>query len=199
MRPMSRPSSGGAYPLGKSTGVCAETGREFEAGMACVAVLCESQEELENAPDGDKGEAKPAESTLGLLRVDYSRDAWDKGARPPAIFSWWHFTQPEPGENRRLFVEDDALLDLFERLGDEDEEQSSDKRRSAFRWVLGLILVRKRLLRLDGTARTDRGNAFLLRRRGTDPALPPIELLDPGVTENDAAMIAEELGEIMAE
>ena len=39
----------------------------------------------------------------------------------------------------------------------------------------------------------------MLRRRGSDPELPPIELLDPELSEDDARAIADELGEIMAD
>lgn len=85
-------------------------------------------------------------------------------------------------------------MDLFDRLAEEE-----DQRRRAFRWVLGLILVRKKLFRLEGSARTSQGDVFLLRRRGSDPELPPIELPDPKLGEEDAKAIADELGEIMAD
>ena len=87
-----------------------------------------------------------------------------------------------------------GFLDLFDRLAEDDDE-----RRRAFRWVLGLILVRKKLLKLEGTAPSEEGTRFMLRRRGSDPDLPPIELLDPELSEDDARAIAEELGEIMAD
>ena len=87
-----------------------------------------------------------------------------------------------PGGKRRLLVDDEALLDLFDRLAEDD-----DARRKAFRWVLGLILVRKKLLRLEGTAPTEEGTLFMLRRRGSDPELPPIQMLDPELSEDDAA------------
>ena len=85
-------------------------------------------------------------------------------------------------------------MDLFDRLAEDEDE-----RRQAFRWVLGLILVRKKMLRLEGTTPSEEGVRFLLRRRGSDPELPPIELLDPQLTEDDARAIADELGEIMAD
>ena len=91
-----------------------------------------------------------------------------------------------------MLVDDDALLDLFDRLGSDD-----DDRRRGFRWVLGLVLVRKKLLRLEGSVRTDEGDVFLLRRRGTDPALPPIEMLDPKLDE--AKPVLEEAKAALAE
>ena len=101
---------------------------------------------------------------------------------------------PPPGGSKRLLVDDEALLDLFDRLAEDDDE-----RRRAFRWVLGLILVRKKLLKLEGTAPSEEGTLFMLRRRGSDPELPPFELLDPELSEDDARAIADELGEIMAD
>ena len=43
---------------------------------------------------------------------------------------------PEAGGPQRILVDDDALLDLFDRLAD-----GEDLRRSGFRWVLGLITI----------------------------------------------------------
>ena len=170
-----------SYKLGRFTGVCAATDRTLEPGTECIACLCEP------------AEADIAEGSLGLVRLEYSIEAWDSGARPQELFSWWKTRIPEHDGPRRVLVDDDALLDLFDRLGSED-----DDRRQGFRWVLGLVLVRKKLLRLEGSARTDQGDVFLLRRRGTDPELPPIEMLDPKLDEDDARKIADELGEIMA-
>lgn len=180
MKPTS--GSGSSYQVGKSTGTCAASGRTLEPGTPCIAALCE--------PD----EVEEAEATFGLVRRDYSIEAWESGSRPQGLFSWWRTQVSPPGGPRRLLVEDDALLDLFDRLAEEQ-----DSRRQAFRWVLGLILVRKKLLRLEGSARTEQGDVFLLRRRGTDPELPPIELPDPKIGEEDAKAIADELGEIMAD
>ncbi|MCH2145702.1 MAG: hypothetical protein MK082_11250 [Phycisphaerales bacterium] len=174
-------SSGSSYKLGRFIGTCAATDRTLEPGTECIACLCEP------------GEAEIADGALGLVRREYCLEAWESGSRPQGLFSWWRTRMPEPDAPRRVLVDDDALLDLFDRLGSED-----DDRRRGFRWVLGLILVRKKLLRLEGSARTEEGDVFLLRRRGTDPALPPIEMLDPKLEEDDARKIADELGEIMA-
>lgn len=180
MKQRSVTSSG--YQLGKSTGACAASGAPLEPGMPCIAALCEPEEvDLEGSP-------------LGLIRQDFSIEAWESGSRPQGLFSWWRTTVAPPGGKRRLLVDDEALLDLFDRLAEDD-----DDRRKAFRWVLGLILVRKKLLRLEGTKPTEEGTLFMLRRRGSDPELPPIHMLDPELSEDDARAIADELGEIMAD
>ncbi|MEE2681227.1 MAG: hypothetical protein VX641_02525 [Planctomycetota bacterium] len=170
------------YQLGKSTGTCSSSGAPLEPGMPCIAALCEPDE-----PEAEGG-------SLGLVRHDYSVEAWESGARPSRLFSWWRTKVPPPGGPKRLLVDDEALLDLFDRLAEDDDE-----RRRAFRWVLGLILVRKKLLKLEGTAPSEEGTRFMLRRRGSDPELPPVELLDPELSEDDARAIADELGEIMAD
>ena len=180
MKQRSVTSSG--YQLGKSTGACAASGSPLEPGTPCIAALCEPEE-----PD-------PEGNPLGLIRQDFSIEAWESGSRPHGLFSWWRTTVAPPGGKRRLLVDDEALLDLFDRLAEDD-----DARRKAFRWVLGLILVRKKLLRLEGTAPTEEGTLFMLRRRGSDPELPPIQMLDPELSEDDARAIADELGEIMAD
>ena len=83
-----------------------------------------------------------------MKRVDVGVDAWDGGFRPPGLFSYWKTTIPEPSEKRKTFVDDAVLMNLLRRL-----EDAAEPRRLAFRYVVALILMRKKLLRYDGSER----------------------------------------------
>ncbi|MHC4946867.1 MAG: hypothetical protein ACYTG1_01200 [Planctomycetota bacterium] len=166
---------GGEYQVARSTGVCAETGRPLEAGAPCVAALCEREAEE------------------GFERLDFALEAWESGARPPRLFSFWRTTVPEAGQPRRLLVDDEVLVDIFERLADDDRPQ-----RIAFRFVLALILMRKRILRPAGRTTASDGTArWRVRPRGAAPETPPVEVIDPGLGDEDIRELTEQLGEIL--
>ncbi len=62
------------------------------------------------------------------------------------MFSFWKTIVPESEKKPKVFVDDSVLIDLFNRLADRDELM--DLR---FRFVLALLLMRKRLLKYEST------------------------------------------------
>jgi len=165
---------GSQYSVGRVSGTCVATGRELVAGDRVVAALVENEEGA-------------------LERVDFSAEAWDEGRRPERLFSHWRTVVPEPGERRTPFVDDEVLVDLFDRLGEDERED-----RTAFRFVLGLILMRKRLLRFTGKLPGGAGpETWLMRRRGQDPETESIRLVNPGLGDDDVSELTAQLGEIL--
>ena len=61
------------------------------------------------------------------------------------MFSFWRTSVPAGTAKKKLLVDDSVLLDLFARL-----EDKTDKQDVQFRFVLALILMRKRILRYEG-------------------------------------------------
>ena len=169
-----------ANDIARPTGRCAATGGAIEPGQTFVATL--------------------AEADAGLTRLDYSAAAWEGGARPepPLLFvGSWRTIMPEPDARPRMFIDDDALIDLFEQLG-----EATEAKRLALRYVLALILVRKRLLRLEGSD----GTTMLVRPKGVD--LPPdrggdgpplVRVDDPGLDETTLNEVTEQLGVVLGD
>lgn len=135
-----------SYPIEKPTGQCAITGQALEPGQEYVATLVEVEE-----ADLAKGQSMPPG---GLKRLDVAMAAWNDGARPARLFSHWKSVVPEPNQKKKLLVDDAVLVNLFLRLEDTD-----DADRLAFRFVLGLILMRKRLLRYESTVQKSAAKA----------------------------------------
>ncbi|QQE11124.1 hypothetical protein JD969_16715 [Planctomycetota bacterium] len=130
------------YDIERITGHCAFTNRQLQPGETYYATLVElTDEEMEQLAKTDK-----AKSALGLKRLDVSSQVWDQGNRPNNIFGYWKATVPEPNEKKRQFVDDTVLMDMIKKLGISDDED-----KLAFRYVLALILMRKRLLRYDSS------------------------------------------------
>ncbi|HMN96675.1 MAG TPA: hypothetical protein PKC43_09545 [Phycisphaerales bacterium] len=168
------------YDIGRFTGTCAASGVALEPGSPCVATLAD-------APDHP-----------GFVRRDYAVEAWEAGHRPPGLFSFWRTEVPRSDAPRRLLVDDDVLIELFRRL-----ESDRSPERAAFRFVLGLVLLRRRLLRSVGREREGEGSlgqeVWLVQVRGALEGAPPLRMADPGLSEADVQSIAEQLGEIVAE
>lgn len=181
------------YTLGSPTRLCAATGRALETGEAYVATLVRA--------DG------PEE----YRRTDFSLDAWNAGARPrdergrrlPVLGSW-RSVVPEAGAKRQMLVDDGSLLDMFEESGlpegagdGEAGSQGSAEDRAVFRFILALILLRKRLLVCD---KTESDGTMLVRPRGS--AKPSeggtlAEVRDPGLGEDSIARVVGQLAALL--
>lgn len=153
--------------------------------------------------DGSNSSAKPAGKTqLGLKRLDVSLEAWEAGNRPDYLFSYWRSTVPQPNEKKRMFVDDDVLVDLFRRLGDEDQSH-----RAAFRFVLGLILMRKKKLRYMGTEvdppakdapeGSDDVEVWIMQPIPKPEEEDLMRMVNPHMDEQQVQTVTEELGEIL--
>jgi hypothetical protein len=133
-----------------------------------------------------------------FVRLDYSAAAWTEGARPDKsviILGFWRGVVPDPGAKKRLLIDDQSLLELFEQSGEEAEGSAE---RAAFRFVLSLILLRKRLLVQEGS----KGKTMLVRARGTPrpPEGPAyMEVADPGLDEGAIARVTEQLGAVLSD
>jgi hypothetical protein len=107
--------------------MCVATNRELMPGEWFHSVLLE-----------DKGR---------IRRLDYSQDGW---SGPPSqqedegidVIGHWKSRLPMPNDNKVKLAPNDVLLNLFDQLSD-----LPDKRE--MRYVLVLLLIRRRILRLE--------------------------------------------------
>ncbi|MCZ6835897.1 MAG: hypothetical protein O7G85_09000 [Planctomycetota bacterium] len=169
---------GANYQVARPTGRCAATDEPLVPGNACMATLCENPEDE------------------SLIRRDYSISAWEDGVRPEGLFSFWKSVIPEATDKKGALVDDDVLRDLFERLATDDRPQ-----RVAFRFVLGLILMRKRWFKFVG--RIEAGvdgvsqERWLMKPKGAEPEDPPLEVINPRLSDEDVMELTEQLSEIL--
>lgn len=168
------------FEIVKATGLCAATGRPIAVGEEFIAALVEN-----------------AEGT-GMERLDYSLEAWQSGARPQPIsklFGAWKTTMLPPSEKKRVLVDDESLMDLFEQL-----QEATEPARISFRYILALLLMRKKILKYEGTKRASTGLIMQVRRatKVDEPPMPIVEVIDPGMTEQAIADAIEQLGAVIA-
>ena len=158
--------------IARPTGLCAITGENLLPNTQAIAVLCERE--------GDEH----------FDRFDYSLLAWEEKGPPERIFSHWKYVVPDKNVKTGIIIDDEVLLDLFERLSNDERPQ-----RIAFRYILALVLIRKRKLQLLNREKDEKGEKWLLRFRGTDA--DTIEVRNPGIAESEIQNLSDQLSEIL--
>ena len=128
----------------------------------------------------------------GLARRDFCTEAWT--GPPEGTVGHWKGRLPEadapPSKPREVPVE--AMLDMFELLGNGSGENPD--RVIRLRYVLALSLVRRRALKLHSIRRDDAGEVVIVRKP-TDQNL--IEIADPGLSESQTEAVEAELRDWM--
>jgi hypothetical protein len=144
------------YHLQANTRHCAATGEELHAGERFYSVLL---------VEGGK-----------FLRKDYSEAAWQ--GPPDGALGFWRSRLGDGQAPKRPPVDDDLLMECLQRL-----EGETDPTKVAFRYVLALLLMRRKRVRLEDTRKESGREEMLLRctRKGdrfqvADPALSDQEL-----------------------
>ena len=129
------------YSVTKGHPVCSQSGQELLPGETCYSALLENDE--------------------GFERRDFSPAAWE-GQDPSTFFSYWRPRVATPEEKKKLVVDVEAFYTFFAQLAGE-----ADPRRVLFRYFVALILVRRRVLRLDAIEKGADGDELLLFDRRT--------------------------------
>ena len=169
------------WEVAKTQGVCGGCGRSFEPGQEYYAALVEESEEAE------EGEKEKSQASGGFERQDYCEECWERES--PEAFCFWKTRVPEPTEKKKLLVDDEVLLAFFERLAGAEERVKIN-----FRFVLALILMRKRILKYQQTELRD-GREFWIMgqvRQQTKHEVVNPRLDDAGIEE-----VSEQLSAIL--
>ena len=116
------------YQIQLHTRQCAVTGRELKPGDRYYAALSEEAGQL--------------------VRRDFCADAWQ--GSPEGAFGFWTGRVPPTDEKPRLRFDDDLLEECFARL-----EGQTDPSKVNFRYVVALLLVRRRRFKLEAGENDD--------------------------------------------
>jgi len=155
------------WEINKPLGQCSGCGKAIEPGQEYFGALVQTEE--------------------GLQRRDFSADYWEK--EKPDVFCFWKSRLPLPDQKKQIFVDDEMLMAFFERLAAETERQ-----RLEFRFVLGLILMRKRLLKYDSKRIEDGAEIWRLRITGGKEM---VDVLNPDLDEEQIARLSSQIGQIL--
>lgn len=116
------------YEVQRCTRHCATTGRELQPGEMFYSTLTSEGAEV--------------------VRRDYAAEAWQ--GPPEGVLGWWKSRMPDRNERKLHFAPNDVMLDLLESFETQPEMQD-------MRYVLALLLIRRRVVRLEETEHDDSG------------------------------------------
>jgi hypothetical protein len=114
------------FEIQRCTRRCAASGRELAPGEAFFSVLRRHGAEL--------------------ARADYAAEAWT--GPPDDCLGWWKSRMPDRDTGRAKLAPNDVLLQLFQQLEAVPDKQD-------MRFVLALLLVRRRVLQVETSSADD--------------------------------------------
>jgi len=155
------------WEINKPLGQCWGSGTKIEYGQEYFGALVETEE--------------------GLQRRDYCAEYWQN--EKPDVFCFWKTKLPNPDQKKQIFVDDDMLMAFFERLEKETEPEKIN-----FRFVLALILMRKRRLKYDETKIEDGNEIWRLRIVGDKQIA---EVVNPHLDEEQIEQLSSQIGQIL--
>jgi hypothetical protein len=151
------------YQIQAASRTCARTGRTLQPGESFYSVLYDR--------------------TGQWAREDISQEAWT--GPPTEAFSFWRAKMPPEGPPKKPMLDEEMLWSCFSRL-----HETQDPKQLAFRYVLALLLLRKKRLRFE-EMRREGSQEWLLVREPKQKKL--YQVLDPRLTETQIGEVQEEL------
>ncbi len=155
------------YQIQANSRRCAATGRELRPGERYYSVLLD---------EGGK-----------FVRKDFAGEGW--AGPPPGAFSFWAGRVPATEEDRRPRVDDELLLDCFTRL-----EGQTEPDRVNFRYVVALLLMRRKRLKFEEARVEDGHETLYLRCPRTRTAYA---VVNPRLTEEEMGRVQEEVFRVL--
>lgn len=157
----------GEWEIDKPLGQCHGTNRTIEPGEEYISTLVETNQ--------------------GLERRDFCADYWEN--EKPEVFCYWKTKLPYPDQKKHIFVDDEMLMAFFERLEKETEQEKIN-----FRFVLALVLMRKKRLKYDGTKTEDGKEIWQLRITGEKET---VQVANPNLDDEQIEQLTSQIGKIL--
>lgn len=155
------------FQVEPARGVCAATGKQLSEGETIYTVLFEEGE--------------------SFRRAEYSEEAWD--GPPENAYCAFKTKVPVREKKKRLLVDDHLLVSFFTRLAGETQEA-----RLQFRFVLALILMRKRMLKYEGSGMDGDTEVWSMSLSGDDKLH---RVINPGLTDDQIEGVSKQLSAIL--
>jgi hypothetical protein len=156
------------WEIEKPLGHCWGSGKKIEYGEEYFAALVETDQEFQ--------------------RRDFCAEYWQD--EKPEVFCYWKTKLPHPDQKKKIFVDDEMLMAFFDRL-----EQETEQEKMNFRFVLALILMRKRRLKYDSSKTENNKEIWRLRIVGSDRQF--VEVRNPNLDEEQIQQLSSQLSQIL--
>ena len=156
------------FAVPHSTKTCSVSGRTLAAGEKCYAVLSE-----------DDGK---------YVRRDFAAEAWN--GPPPGTVAFWAGRVPASDRPRKPTFNEELLVDWFGHLAGRTEPD-----RVNFRYVVALLLMRRKRLKFEDATRAESGESVLWLRDAKSGARHAVP--DPRLTGDEAAAVQDEVFRVL--
>ncbi len=123
-----------------------------------------------------------------FIRKDFCVECWGQKGDAGA-FSYWKTKVPKKAETVQMYASIDVFYDLFNKMENED-----DLSRINFRYVLSIYLMRKKILKLISSHKSN-GNEYLVLlnvKEGKET-----EVLKPLLTKEEVMSVTDEIGKLV--
>ncbi len=159
------------FNIARPGSLCTACQRPIEPGQEIVATVRDDSDEL--------------------VRRDFCTGCWSNElAQDPNVVGVWRTRIPQPPEKKKLLVDDSILVNLCERLAGTDAPAKIN-----FRYVLALVLWRKKLLVYDRMQKLNDGSeVWKMHFKGSDQVH---EVIDPKMDDLKIAEVSGQLSQIM--
>ena len=155
------------WVIDKPLGQCCATGRVIAPGEDYYSALVQTE--------------------TGFARRDFCAAYWLE--HKPAVFCYWKTKLPRPDQKKHTFIDDDMLMAFFERLASETEQEKVN-----FRFVLALVLMRRRRLKYDSSTTDNGKDVWRLRKTSTQDF---VQVVNPNLDESQVAQLTSQIGQIL--
>jgi hypothetical protein len=155
------------YDIQAITRRCAASGRDLAPGEKYYSVLIDLEGKF--------------------VRKDFGTEAWT--GPPPGVFSFWSGRVPADRPGRQPRIDDEILVECFGRL-----EGQSEPERLSFRYVVALLLMRRKRFKFE-EAKIEEGQEILTLRCSRTGAR--YRVLNPRLTEAEMTVVQDEVFDML--
>ena len=155
------------YQIQPNSRRCAVTGRELQPGERYYSALVEENQQF--------------------VRKDFCVDAWQ--GPPAGAFSFWTGHVQASNDKAKPRFDDELLEDCFERL-----EGQTEPGRVNFRYVVALLLMRRRRLRYENSAIENGVEKMTLRCLRTNEKH---EVVNPRLNDDEMTQVQDEVFSVL--
>ncbi len=175
------------WKTGRRSGACARCATEFAPRDVVVSALFEGPPIHPSGADALADQDTLAEDGAPPFeRADLCSGCFE-AATAPAPFCWWRIEVPEP-EKKRATLDLQVAREFLVRLLDERAPE-----RAPLRYLLALLLMRKRLVKVIEQFSDERGEMMLVR---LPPDETPHEIECPELDESVTESLRADLGRL---
>ncbi|MBM4005683.1 MAG: hypothetical protein FJ295_20755 [Planctomycetes bacterium] len=154
------------FEVQRFTRHCSRSGRELLPGESFYSVL--------------------VQQGASVSRVDYAADAWE--GPPDNSLGWWQSRVPDTTSRRIQWAPNQVMVEYFERLADDPQNQD-------LRYVLTLLMIRRRILRQEEVETDSDGQEWIRVFCGRNECHYRVKVAMPDESRGDA--IQTELSKIL--